>query len=496
MEISFKTKLKNLVEDYIVERKAMFIPIACVSAFMLVGYAAADKEKPVIVSNEIELPFGETLDVAAIEVTDNRDARDLINVEVITPLDTNQLGSNKVEVKATDQFSNEVTKVITVNVVDQAGPQIEVLGSNEGYVVQVPVKGSTDLASYVKAEDNVDGDVTPFIEADATLDTSKLGFQQITLSVSDSSGNETKETYEFAVADTEAPKIELLKGENVAFNFGDEFKLEELVKVTDNYDTNVNVKVDGAVDNKKENEQQKLKVIAKDASGNTSEATINVTVKDMVGPEIKLSKTTLSVDTGATVDGKEYLESAIDNKDGDIKDKVEISSIDTSRKGTKTITYRVTDEAGNASEATLSVEVNEVSSSTSSTEDGGNAASSINASSALEYALSRVGCAYASGGTGPTAFDCSGLTYWAFKQVGITIPRTSSAQAGGGSYVARGNLQPGDLVFYSYYSGGGVSHVAMYVGGGRVVHASTPTRGVLTDPLDMRGLYYVTARRY
>ena len=75
---------------------------------------------------------------------------------------------------------------------DQEGPKFETLGSNEGYVVEVPVNGSSDLSSYVKATDNVDGDVTPFIEADKTLDTSKLGTQTITLKATDVSGNETE----------------------------------------------------------------------------------------------------------------------------------------------------------------------------------------------------------------------------------------------------------------------------------------------------------------
>ena len=87
---------------------------------------------------------------------------------------------------------NETTKEVTVKVVDQVGPKIETLGSSEGYVVEVPVKGSNDLASYVKATDDVDGDVTPFMESDKALDTSKLGTQTITLKASDVSGNETE----------------------------------------------------------------------------------------------------------------------------------------------------------------------------------------------------------------------------------------------------------------------------------------------------------------
>lgn len=103
--------------------------------------------------------------------------------------------------------------------------------------------------------------------------------------------------------------------------------------------------------------------------------------------------------------------------------------------------------------------------------------SSSAAAVALSFALAQVGKAYAWGGNGPNAYDCSGLTTAAYKQAGITLPRTSSAQFGVGTAVTLAQLQPGDLVFY--YAG--ISHVAIYIGNGRIVHASNPTRGVVTD---------------
>lgn len=78
-------------------RKAMFIPIAAVASFMLVGYAAADKEKPEIKSNQIDLAYGEKFDVDSIDITDNKDSRDLIEVSADTSsLNVTQLGSYKV----------------------------------------------------------------------------------------------------------------------------------------------------------------------------------------------------------------------------------------------------------------------------------------------------------------------------------------------------------------------------------------------------------------
>ncbi|WP_433505028.1 C40 family peptidase [Pseudonocardia halophobica] len=100
--------------------------------------------------------------------------------------------------------------------------------------------------------------------------------------------------------------------------------------------------------------------------------------------------------------------------------------------------------------------------------------------SALSTALAQVGKPYRYGASGPSAFDCSGLTSFAFKQAGVSIPRTSRAQSGVGAPVSKGSLQPGDLVFF--YKP--VSHVAMYIGNGQVVHASTSGQPVKISSLN------------
>lgn len=97
-----------------------------------------------------------------------------------------------------------------------------------------------------------------------------------------------------------------------------------------------------------------------------------------------------------------------------------------------------------------------------------------------DIALSKVGAAYVWGAAGPNAFDCSGLTSWAYAQAGKNIPRTSGAQASSGKPVAINALQPGDIV--SYY--GGASHVAIYVGNGKVVHALNSDTPVRVDDLN------------
>ncbi|MFD8478352.1 NlpC/P60 family protein [Kitasatospora sp. NPDC059673] len=88
---------------------------------------------------------------------------------------------------------------------------------------------------------------------------------------------------------------------------------------------------------------------------------------------------------------------------------------------------------------------------------------------AVEAALKKQGSDYISGATGPNTFDCSGLMVWAYAQAGVSLPRTSQAQATAGTNVGTDwhNAQPGDLVIYKSDR----SHVAMYIGNGMVVHA-------------------------
>ena len=93
------------------------------------------------------------------------------------------------------------------------------------------------------------------------------------------------------------------------------------------------------------------------------------------------------------------------------------------------------------------------------------------------------------GATGPSSFDCSGLMLAAYKQVGISLPRTSQAQISAGTSVSKGDLQPGDLVFY--YSG--ITHVGMYIGNGKIVHAANPRSGVVTAPVN--SMPFAGARR-
>jgi|GEM_PF-468951 len=97
---------------------------------------------------------------------------------------------------------------------------------------------------------------------------------------------------------------------------------------------------------------------------------------------------------------------------------------------------------------------------------------------AAEAARSRIGDAYSYGSAGPDAFDCSGLVQWSYRQAGVDLPRTSYGQLDSGTPVSLNELKEGDMV--SFYGGG---HSAIYIGDGKVVHASTSGRGVVVSPI-------------
>jgi peptidoglycan hydrolase-like protein with peptidoglycan-binding domain len=115
-------------------------------------------------------------------------------------------------------------------------------------------------------------------------------------------------------------------------------------------------------------------------------------------------------------------------------------------------------------------------------------------SSAVAAIRSQLGESYALGGTGPDTWDCSGLTRWAFAQVGITLPRTSYDQYGVGTPISRAAVQAGDLVFFNT-DGTGASHVGIATSSASVISATT--HGVREHAIDgpYWGAHYVGARR-
>lgn len=155
----------------------------------------------------------------------------------------------------------------------------------------------------------------------------------------------------------------------------------------------------------------------------------------------------------------------------------------TSRSSTRTATTSTT-QAENKEE-------------TKTTETTTQAASS-KGSEVVAMAKKYLGSRYVYGGSSPSGFDCSGFTMYIYKQFGVSLPHSATAQSSRGTKVEKKNLQPGDIVFFTNYkTGKGIGHCGIYIGGGQFIHASTEKTGVITTSLNSgsHAKRYVTAVR-
>ncbi|MFJ7206138.1 C40 family peptidase [Streptomyces sp. NPDC098789] len=100
----------------------------------------------------------------------------------------------------------------------------------------------------------------------------------------------------------------------------------------------------------------------------------------------------------------------------------------------------------------------------------------------MAFARAQVGKGYVMGGTGPNAYDCSGLTQAAYRQAGVELPRVSQDQSASGRDVSLSDLRPGDLLYWG--SKGAATHVAVYLGNGTYVGAQNSRVGVVERSLD------------
>ncbi len=117
----------------------------------------------------------------------------------------------------------------------------------------------------------------------------------------------------------------------------------------------------------------------------------------------------------------------------------------------------------------------------------------------VEYAKKFLGYSYVSGGKKPeTGFDCSGFTYYIYKNFGYKLSTVSYAQTSVGTEITRENLKPGDLILFYNEAKTKIGHTGIYIGNGEFIHAANPERGVVCDNLNTLSYYnerFVTARR-
>ncbi|MEX3107528.1 MULTISPECIES: C40 family peptidase [unclassified Streptomyces] len=120
-------------------------------------------------------------------------------------------------------------------------------------------------------------------------------------------------------------------------------------------------------------------------------------------------------------------------------------------------------------------------SSGSSSSDSVATPASGSVATVIDFLKAQVGDAYVLGGTGPNAWDCSGLVQAAFKQVGVDLPRVSEDQSNYGTDVSLSNIQPGDILYWG--GKGSAYHVGVYLGAGKYLDAANPSKGVVIQDL-------------
>ena len=307
---------------------------------------------------EITVEVGTTYTDLGATASDNSDGDITADINVTNPVDTSVIGSYTVTYNVDDSNGNAATGVIrTVNVTDTTAPVITLVGDA---VVDLSV-GDTYSESGATASDNYDGDISADVVIGGdSVDTSTVGQYTVTYNVTDSSGNAASEvTRTVSVTDTTAPVITLVGDAQITVEVGSTYT-DLGATASDNYDGDItaDISVTNPVDTSVIGSYTVTYNVS-DSSGNAaSEVTRTVNVTDTTVPVITLvGDTQITVEVGTTY--TDLGATASDNYDGDISaDIVTVNNVDTSVIGSYTVTYNVSDDAGNAAtEVTRTVNV-------------------------------------------------------------------------------------------------------------------------------------------
>ena len=246
MNDDVKVQIRSTVLEGLGKRKAMFMPMVCVSSFMLVGYAALDTTAPEIVTESLDLELNEEVTPEMIQAVDNKDDRSAITITVdqSADYDATREGTYYITVTATDSFNNvSEEKVIPVTYSDKKAPVISVKDGvdTDANVIKLRYNSDANIREYIQAIDNNinsgnQGDLTEYIVQENELDTSTLGSQIVNVSVKDDAGNETKKAIPVYIIDDVAPDLQLADDGEARINYGSQFDLSEFAKAIDEYE--------------------------------------------------------------------------------------------------------------------------------------------------------------------------------------------------------------------------------------------------------------------
>ncbi len=319
-----------------------------------------DTTPPVITLNGtsvIDLNVGETYTEFGATATDDVDGDLTANIVITGTVDTNTAGTYIVTYSVSDAAGNSASENRTVNVNADTTPPVITLNGNA--TVDVNVGGTyTELGA--TATDNVDGDLTSSIVISGTVDTNTAGVYTITYSVSDSSGNsDSVDRTVNVIEDTTPPVITLSGASVIDLNVGDTYN-ELGATATDNVDGDLtaNIIITGTVDTNTAGVYTVTYSVSDTAGNSASEdRTVNVNA-DTTPPVITLNGASV-IDLNVGDIYNELGATATDNVDGDLTANIVITGIvDTNTAGVYTVTYSVSDTAGNSASEDRTVNVN------------------------------------------------------------------------------------------------------------------------------------------
>ncbi|WP_139063842.1 immunoglobulin-like domain-containing protein [Bacillus sp. FJAT-27986] len=314
-----------------------------------------DNVKPVINgANNTQVALGDAFDsLKGVSASDNNDGNLTAKIKVEGTVNVNKPGTYKLTYTVSDKAGNKATKQRNVTVVDKVVPVI-----NGVEDVELPFGQEFDSLKGVTATDNYDGDLTSKIKVEGTVNVEKAGSYPLTYSVTDQSGNEATVKRTVTVIDSTDPILSGVK--DLEINFGDEFDPLKGITASDNNDGDITskIKVEGAVNVNKAG-SYKLTYSVSDESGNNATAERTVTVIDNVKPEFSgVSNVTIGLYTDFNVMNGV---TASDNNDGDLTSNILTEgTVDTQKEGDYTVTYTVSDAAGNTEKVTRVVTVQKI----------------------------------------------------------------------------------------------------------------------------------------
>ena len=316
-----------------------------------------DTTAPVITltgDSQVNLEVGSTYTDAGATASDNYDGDISSQIVVVNNVDVNTLGSYTVTYSVSDSSSNAASAVTrTVNVVDQTAPTITILGDNPVTIEA----GSTYTDAGATATDNYNNDVTSSITASSTVDSNTIGSYTVTYTVSDASGNQATAVRTVIVEDSTPPTIALIGSNPVTVEAGSTYT-DAGATATDAYDGDLSSSITTTSDvDVNTVGTYTVTYTVSDSSANSATASRTVNVVDTTAPVITITGANpVDVDLGATY--SDAGATATDVHDGDLTSSITVSSnVDTNTAGTYTVTYTVSDAAGNQATETRTVNV-------------------------------------------------------------------------------------------------------------------------------------------